>query len=403
MPAPAQPVQKRVLITFARSFLALEIARHFHAAGHEVFVADSLTRHISKYSNSVKKSFEIPSPRFDPKGYIDGLIEIIHQEKIDLLIPVYEEISYISKAAHRFPSECVIFAPKFDLYHALQNKALFQKKLDELGIETLKYRLIRNNFDLENHGFTTSFALKPCYSRASQKVQKIAPENKEAIEIQIDKHNPWIAQEWADGKKYCTYSICHEGEIYAHGVYPVDYAIDGNSCLTFKAIEHKAIYEWISKFVKQVNYNGQIAFDFVESEDKKLFAIECNPRATSGLLLFNDKDSVSEAFLKTNHARIHPKIGTRRQVAMGMLLYGWRKKAKPNNGLRSFLKDFLSTKDVVFKSKDPKPFLFKPFVFFNIWIKSRKLGLKIPAYFTHDHDWDGECLDHLADKFQTKY
>lgn len=387
---------KKILITFARSFLALEVARHWHQAGHQVFVVDSLNQHVSRYSNAVTKNFKLPSPRFDSEAYIDGLINIVKQENIDLLIPVYEEISYISKALKRFPTSCEIFCPSFDLYHELQNKWLFQEKLRVMGFETLKSSLIQTPQDLKTHDFITPFAIKPCYSRASQKVQKVIPNQAISATIEIDPYNPWIAQEWATGKKFCTYSICHAGKIFAHGIYPVNYAIDGNSCLTFKAIEHPPILEWIKKFVSKTNYTGQIAFDFIETDDNRLFAIECNPRATSGLLLFSGTDRLDQAFLGMNPEIITPKLGTRRQIAMGMLLYGWRKQAKPNNHLKGFLKDFFSTKDVIFKAKDPKPFLFKPLVFANLWIKSRKLGLKIPNFFTHDHDWDGEPLDHLT-------
>jgi predicted ATP-grasp superfamily ATP-dependent carboligase len=386
---------KKILITFARSFLALEIARHFYSTGHEVFVADSLSQHVSRYSNAVKKSFKLPSPRFNSKAYINELIHIIQKEKIDFLIPVYEEISYISKAIEKFPNTCKILAPSFNLYNELQNKWLFQEKLKSLGFETLKAQLIQQSDDIQNLNFNIPFAIKPCYSRASQKVQKIMPGQCAIVKIKVDPYNPWIAQEWAIGKKFCTYSICHGGKIFAHGVYPVNYAIDGYSCLTFQAVEHPEIFEWISEFVKKIDYTGQIAFDLIETNDKKLFAIECNPRATSGLLLFNDKKHLDASFLGISSTLVTPRIGLRRQVAMGMLLYGWRKQARPNNRLRSFLKDFFGTKDVIFKTKDPKPFLFKPLIFANLWIKSRKVGLKLPHYFTHDHDWNGESLDHL--------
>lgn len=394
---------KKILVTFARSFLALEMARHFHSAGHEVFVVDSKSHHVTKYSNAIKKSFKLPSPRFDSKNYLKGLIQIIEQEKIDLLIPIYEEISYIVKIADQFPSHCKIFAPPFNLYHELQNKWLFQQKLDSLGIETLKYKLIQKNEDLHQLDFTSAFAIKPCYSRASQKVKKVEPEQTSKIHVNIEPHNPWIAQQWATGMKYCTYSICHEGKIFAHGVYPVNYAIEGNSCLTFEAIEHPGIFHWITKFIEKINYTGQIAFDFIETEDHQLFAIECNPRATSGLLLFDNKNKINRAFFGENNTLISPQIGTNRQIAMGMLLYGWRKQSKPNNRFRDFLKDFLGTQDVVFKISDPKPFFSKPLIFASIWLKSRKLGLEIPHFFTYDHDWDGEPLnDLLTNKFKSE-
>lgn len=387
---------KKILITFARSFLTLEIARYCHAAGHQVYVADSINHYVSKYSNAVKKNFTLPCPRFNSENYIKNLIQIVKEENIDLLIPIYEEVSYISKTLHRFPISCKIFSPSFDLYHELQNKWLFQQKLHSLGFKTLKFQLIQNQEDLQNHDFNVPFAVKPCYSRASQKVQKVFPDDSLPLAIKIDSYNPWIAQEWATGEKYCTYSICHEGQLHAHSIYPVNYTINGHSCITFQAIEHAPILNWIKTFVKKINFTGQIAFDFIETPDQQLFAIECNPRATSGLMLFNDNDQLDQAFLGTNQQLITPKLGNRRQIAMGMLLYGWRRQAKTKNDLKGFLKDFLSTKDVIFKSKDSKPFLFQPLIFFDLLMKSKKLGLKIPNYFTHDHDWNGESLDHLT-------
>lgn len=212
-------------------------------------------------------------------------------------------------------------------------------------------------------------------------------------QITYEANNPWIAQEWVTGKKFCTYSVCHHGKLSALSIYPVNYAIDGNSCLTFESIDHQGILDWITHFVKCMNYTGQIAFDFIELEDGRLFAIECNPRATSGLLLFGLKDGLSSAFLDTNKQLVRPKRGSRRQIAAGMLLYGWRKGAKPNNKIRDFLKHFLSTKDVIYRTRDIKPFLSEPLVFAKIWLNSKRMNLSIPNYFTFDHDWNGEPIE----------
>jgi len=76
---------------------------------------------------------------------------------------------------------------------------------------------------------------------------------------------------------------------------------------------------------------------------------------------------------------------------MGMLMYGWRSSALPNNKFSEFLKIFLNTKDVIIRSKDMKPFFYKPMIFAGLFTGSRKEGLSLPAYFTFDHDWNGEC------------
>lgn len=383
--------QKKVLITFARSFLALELARQLHAAGHQVLIADSMNYHVTRFSNAISKNFRVPSPRFDPEGYIKALINIVDQEKVDFLLPIYEEISHLSLAHKRFPSHCQLFCPPFELYEQLHNKWLFHCKLEELGIDTPKAALVKNQHDIARLKFKGPFALKACYTRASQTIQKVYP-NQSVRNLEIEPHNPWIAQEWLEGNRFCTYSICHSGAILAHGTYPVGYAIDGNSCLIFKSIDHDGIYKWIDNFAKKVHYTGQIAFDFIESPEGKLYAIECNPRATSGLLLFSNEARLDRAFFKATTKPIFPKPDTSQQIATGMLLYGWRKSAIPGNNVFKFLKTLFTTKDVIFNAKDIKPFIFEPLVFAAIWKRSRKYKLPFSASFTFDHDWNGEPL-----------
>lgn len=388
-----ETLPKKILITYGRSFLTLELARQLNAAGHEVYVADSMNYHISLFSNAVKKSFRVPSPRYAPKEYIHALIDIVKENHIDLLIPIYEEISWLSKVRHQFPSSCELFFPDFEQFDMLHNKWNYQCKLNSLGIPTLKCAVIRDQSDLDHFQFDRPFALKACYSRASQKVRKVYPQ--ESLKgLSLDPHNPWLAQEWMDGERYCTYSVCRQGFVHAHSTYPVRYAIDGNSCITFETIHHEGVYEWVKNFVKQINFTGQIAFDFIESPiDKKLYTIECNPRATSGILLFKPEDRLDKAFLNNTTATIFPQQNSRKQIASGMLLYGWRKKALPNNRFSKYLKTLFTTKDVVLRFSDIKPFIFEPLVMANIYLMSRKYKLSFLDAFILDHEWNGEEIN----------
>lgn len=389
---------KNILITFGRSFLSLELARQLKRAGHRVFVADSIPYHVTRYSNAIVKNFVVPSPRFGRQQYLEALLEIVIQEQIELILPVYEEISCLSSAHSLFPPTCKLFCPPFDLYDKLHNKWHFQGMLKEMGFLDVPSWLLQSPEELSKLSCNHPLAIKPCYSRASQKIKKILPNESELdlmqqqIASDVDIHNPWVAQQWLEGNKFCTYTICHEGTIYAHGTYPVHYAIDGNSCLTFEAIVHDAIYSWVSRFVKTLQFTGQIAFDFIETKEGKLYAIECNPRATSGLLLFCKKRNLAKALLKENQSVLHPLMGTCRQIAFGMMMYGWRASAIANNSWSRFFTKFIATKDVVFAADDPKPFFFNPWIFAHIWSNSRRLKLSVPAYFTYDHDWNGEPL-----------
>lgn len=381
-------MKKNILITSARSPATLDLARQLSANGHHVFVADTTKWHICATSKSVEKNFVVPSPRFDPVGFVDRLIQIAETEKLDLIIPTCEEILPLSKHLDYFPKKCRVFASPFNLLHTLHSKWLFTKELTRLGFDSPETHLITSEKQLDSIPFEENYVMKPCYSRASQKIQKVYTPNKPKT-IVIEPHNPWVAQKWIYGDKFCTYSVCVDGKVQAHSTYPVTYAIDKSSCLTFESIEHPAIFEWVSRFVKEVNFTGQIAFDFVETSEGKLFAIECNPRATHGLLLFTPEDRLDNAFLKSNVSTIFSQSTTRKQIVMGMLMYGW-KNIPAGSGLKEFFSKLFSFPDVVYQYKDWRPLMMIPTLFVRYFWISRKLGIKIPAAFTYDIDWNGE-------------
>lgn len=380
---------KKFLLTSARSPLTLDIARQLKAAGHEIFISDTTWCHVSRFSNTITKNFTVPSPRFGQEAFINAMLKIVKDHKIDFILPIYEEILYLSKEAHRFPKQCQIFSPPFDLLHRLHNKWTFNNTLKSLGFPTAETILLETEEDLIKIDRTKTYAVKACYSRASLSLKKVRP-HESLPRLPISPSNPWVAQEWLEGKKYCSYTICHNGNIHAHALYPVGYAIDGNSCLVFEAIEHPVALAWITKLVKQLNFTGQIAFDFIETADGTLHAIECNPRATSGAYLFRAKDRLDQAFLKRNTKPIFAKEGSSKQIAIGMSLYGWRRSAIPSNSMRKFLGKLFGVRDVIFAREDVKPFISIPFVFLGQWLDCKRKRITLPAAFTYDVEWNGE-------------
>lgn len=357
--------------------------------GHTVYTADSTRFHICRYSKAVKKNFIVPSPRFEPKKFIDRLVEIVEREKIDLIIPTFEEIFCFSKDLHRFPQSCKIFSTSFQILDQLHNKWLFNEKLHHMGITAPESYLVKTKEDFDTLPLKFPYIIKPCYSRAAQRVIKVQ-DKKQLENVLIDPHNPWVAQEWLKGKKLCTYSIANQGKLSAHAVYPLEFSIDESSCLNFEAIEHPTIEEWVKNFVEKEKFTGQVGFDFIELDDGSLYPIECNPRSTSGLHLFRKEDHLPLAFFNETLQLIKPKIGFSKQVAIGMLLYGWKTK-HPQKNYSHFIKKLLSVEDVIFSRHDLSPFLIQPFLFVTYIVRCLKLRMRIPSMFTFDIDWNGDA------------
>lgn len=376
--------KQKVLLTGSRSLFTLDLARRLNEEGHRVFTAETSHFHVCRFSNATKRNYVIPSPRFESKEFIDALVNIAKKEKIDWIIPSFEEIFCLSKGLDQFPKTCTLFCAPYQKLNTLHNKWSFNQKIKALGFETPESHLISSLEELKKHSLAVPYILKPCYSRAAQRIHKIDLGDP-LPNLSMDPSNPWVAQEWIKGKKFCSYSIVHKGVISAHCVYPIDFSIDDSSGLNFKAVDHPKIFDWVKSFVKKEMFTGQIAFDFIEKEDGRLYSIECNPRGTSGLHLFHKKDGLSSAFFNPSKKLVEPKLGASKQIAFGMLLYGWKKK-----NFITFLKHLFTNVDVIFSLKDLRPFFFQLVLFSVYVVRSFKLRKRLPQMFTFDIDWNGE-------------
>jgi len=386
---------KTVLITFGRSFLALQLARLMGAAGHTVLISDSVPFPITRYCSHVTKTFRTPRPRYEPVEWTRALARIVREEGVDLVVPVHEGTEILANTIKQhpdlFPDGCTLFLSGFDVEARLENKYEFQAALKKLGIPTLDFAWISSQAELEAMEFDKPFSLKPVYSRGSQQVHKVLP-GQLPSGLKFEPDNPWIAQEWAKGTNYCSYSVCRGGQVKAHAAYPVRYAIDGTSCLTFESVQHEGIAAWVRECAEAFNFTGQIALDFIEVPGRGLFTIECNPRATSGILLFDPETRVDRAFFDLNDEAIVPLPGASKMLGPGMLMYGWRNSSLQDNSFRGFLRDFLRTDGVIFKRHDPRPALALPLALGNIIVEAARYRVNIPEAFMHDHEWDGSAL-----------
>ncbi|MFW0793702.1 carboxylate--amine ligase [Gordonia sp. CPCC 205515] len=380
--------RRRILITFGRSFLTLELARMMSAAGHHVTIVDSIPIGVTRLSHAHDKFYKVPPPKFEPRAYCHALSRIVAKDKIDMVIPIHEETDILSMMVDIFPPSCELFLSDFELENQLHNKYEFSELLVSLGRPHLKFAQLRTRDDVAHLDFEKPFALKQCYSRGSQKVHKAHPGDP-LDWLDFDPTNPWLAQEWASGEKFCTYSIAREGKVYAHATYPVDYAIDGNSCLNFRSLDRPDILDRVSSFVREVNFTGQIGVDFIEDPDRGLVSIECNPRATSGIMMFDSDDGIDRAFFGENTELITPQPDTNRMIGLGMLLYGWRKPSRRDRSMRQFFRDFRSADDVITCPGDQRPAIGLPIAYLGVLRSCLKYHVGLAEGFMHDHEWDG--------------
>ncbi len=305
---------KTVLITGARSFVALDLARVFHHAGFRVICADSIRNGACRFSGCVTRYYLTSAPAFTYEEFVSDINGIIEKEEVDFLVPTCEEIFYISKAKNRLNT--VVFAENFELLELLHNKWKFYQLLCKLGLSTPDTYLWEEGVEREG-----KWVQKLVYSRFAASV-RISGENHR--EFTHNPENPLLEQAFIQGEKICSYSICHKGKIVAHAVYLVLHSMGIGSAICLKTIRDFEVDEFVTAIVSHLNFTGQIAFDFIRHE--KLYCLECNPRGTSGVHLFQRHEELASCFFREEREVLEPENSGIFHDHLFMLWYGVKQK-----------------------------------------------------------------------------
>ena len=400
---------QRILITGGRAPVALEWARLLHRNGHHVYMAESSRYHLGRESSAVAESFQVPPPRQQPKLYLSTLEQLIIEHQIDLLLPTCEEIFYIAQGLDRLQKVCRVLAPTLSTLHTLHHKETFiQQVIANNQVAPITFPVAEPSTDSYDYAVPNTqghtFIRKPVYSRFASQV--IMPwESKRTVYSNINDSSAWIAQQYIKGKSICTYSLVHQGIVIAHATYTSNYRTSRTGAsVYFEAIEHDEAYQWVCQFIRGTPsdpeypstsaFCGQISFDFIEEDATGiLYPIECNPRATSGIHLFQQEDRIIQALIDPESIVqsgqvIMPVVGTARVLTLPMWVAG----IKYNRNWQDWKNWWhcLQATDVVYQADDRKPFWEQFRLVAQAFRISRIQRISLTEALTYDIEWNGK-------------
>lgn len=373
----------RILLTNGRFPVALDLARQLHKLGHTIYVVDPMHFHVTKFSRASRKCFRVPAPHGMAAGYISSVKVAVMELHIQLIIPLHEEIFCLAQVDALRPC---LFAPPFHTLLALHNKWHFHELVNAIGFSTPTSYLCRSMDDVRKLNLAEKeYALKPVFGRALSGLHHLKPGH-ELPNVDIREDCQYIAQEWVYGKQVCSYSVVRDGEVKACAIYPVIDTIDGSSCVYFQSIDHPGVKQFTEQFARIYHLTGQLAFDFIET-DEKLVLLECNPRATSGIHLFEQTPWLAEAFTNLYAQRHDAVVGVTRQMVPGMMM--WHHGNHPTMRKRAqHLKRLFGTRDVLFGRADPAPAFAQPFLYISYARLCHQHHLKLKELFQWDLIWE---------------
>jgi hypothetical protein len=379
-----------VLILGARAPACLEWARAFRVAEWEVTVADSLAWPLTRSSSAVDRYLRVPEPRGDTTAWLNALEQFVTEHDVDLIIPTCEEVFYLAHGLPRLARRCRVFVSEIAVMHRLHHKFLFSELAAGLPINAPETVLLETADSLQCLVTESrDWVFKPAYSRFANRTL-IRPSARSLCKINPSPEFPWVAQRFVHGREYCTFSLLEKGKLRAHACYHPAYRVGAGAGIYFEPVDSAPIRNFLEQFGEVTSYTGQVGFDFIKSPAGQYLVLECNPRATSGIHLFdNQAQALVDALVDENAGPLLTPAATPRMVAFAMLLF-----AAPRRVLSSeFWRDYAHARDVISRAGDRGPLRGQLLALLEIGGRaiSRRRGLL--AASTVDIEWDGQSLD----------
>ncbi len=357
--AAAEP--RTILLSGGKMTKALQLARSFHAAGHRVILVETgkyrLTGH--RFSRAVDRFYTVPPPH--SPSYVDALVEIVRREGVDVYVPVCSPASsrFDALAKPALSQYCEVLHGDADVIDEVDDKFAFAMAASSLGLPVPDTHRVTTPGRVEEFDFTgreSPYILKsiPYDPVHRLDLTPLPRDNREetgafARSKPISATNPWILQAFVRGQEYCTHGTVRDGHLQVWCC-----CESSASQLNYAMVDKPEIEAWVTKFVGDLRLTGQYSFDFIETHDGQLFAIECNPRTHSAITMFYDHPDLARAYLETGGPVIRPTTSSKPTYWLYHEL--WRALRHPSTAIDR-LTVIRHGKDAVFDWSDPLPFL----------------------------------------------
>jgi hypothetical protein len=381
-----------VLILGARAPACLEWARAFNEAGWTVSVGDSLSQPLCRFSRAAQHFLRLPEPRQNPQAWVEALATVIQTQGVDLLLPTCEEVFYLAHGLDRLAPLCRVLTSDFALLHRLHHKGRFAAMIEGWSLAAPETRLLTSAEAVAAYAHEAAdWVFKPAYSRfASQTV--IRPTAQQLRQVQPTLDAPWVAQRFIQGRELCSFSVLVDGELRAHSAYHPQYRVGRGSGIYFQQSAPPAVRAFLEQFGRETGYTGQVGFDFIEDASGRFHVLECNPRATSGVHLFDNQRQALVSRLSQRADAVLQPTPEPRMIALAMLLL-----AAPKRALSStFWRDYAAARDVIVQQGDVWPMAAQVLSLAEIIARAATRRCGLLAASTADIEWNGQPLSEPA-------
>lgn len=300
---------RKVLISGARAPVALGFGRAFATAGYEVHFVDSVDSFMVRWSCfGAGRLHRVPAPKQEFQSFRNAIDALIGELDPCLIIPTCEEVFYLSQAAELDGFADRLLAPSLGTLRRLHSKAEFAQLAGECGLKPP--RTWRANCTDELRAYeerSGELVFKPEFSRFGAQTL-IRPASDQVKRLRSSPDKPWVIQEYISGEEVCVWSAARGGKLVAAAGYRPKWIFGGASAY-FQKDDDPRLIEVCRKLAAHTHATGQLSLDLIRTSEGDLRPIECNPRAVSGVQLFDGDLRLANALAGQHPELVTPGVG----------------------------------------------------------------------------------------------
>lgn len=388
----------RALITSSRNTFALDIIRKLGSLGHTVVASDTYKGAVGNHSKYLSAHEVTASPRFETDQFIADVNRIIEKHDIDIIIPTFEEAFYLAARRADLPENVLLFSGSFANLAKLHDKASFKQLVVEAGVPIPETIVATSHDELvaATEKYPRYFA-RAAFSRGG--VGLLTNTGPLAGSFSIDEckptaEQPWLVQPFVDGPMVCTYSTIIDGKVTSHCTYSAPEQWAHSTGITFLAVDSTDTLKYTQEIIDTLDptFTGQLSFDFVNN-DGQLYAIECNPRPTNGVILL-EAEELEQALTGEIEAPIVVKPGVERQVSIAVLADAF---TEPLSHLNTSLHDLATVKNVGAGWHDSLAMMWSPATLIHGAKLSKGQHKQLLGALGDDIVWNGEPIEGMSE------
>ncbi|MCZ4553486.1 ATP-grasp domain-containing protein [Gordonia rubripertincta] len=313
----------RILATTSRMPFAVDEIRKLGETGRDVTAVDTFKASPGSHSRGAARHAEVPAPAQNPTAFIAAVDELIDEHQINWLIPMFEEVFYLAAYREQFADRAELFFPSFETLAQVHDKVAFSELCESLGlpvaqsITATSNAEIREAVDKWDHWFA-----RAAYGRGGLDI--ITNTGALAGESSLDDiyptpAEPWLVQEYLNGVDRCSWSVVHHGEVVLHSCYEHPLTIDDRGGIIFESVDSPESLHAAQTIARELNWHGQLSFDYLVTDDGVHHMVECNPRPTSGCTVATAAEFDAALFGPRPAAPVVVPAGRKRSIKVAVL------------------------------------------------------------------------------------